>query len=280
VKYGAFAKRLGGDVRWRLVYRNIDDPYFWARGVRRRFFYRHIVMPQVDGVVGVSRTTLARVRELYRIDVPSVYVPNGIGIERLCDAPTPTSARTSLGVPEGVRLVVFAGALTEQKRPDRFVRVLAEVRQTNPDAEGWIIGDGPLRAEVEALAAELGLSDHVRFCGSVPDVSVFFAAADVLAVTSDSDGIPAVVLEAGFLRVPVVATRVGGMHECVIDGETGRLLEPEDEHGLAEAIVQILDGDPRVQTMGERAREWILKEFTMERVARRYVDVYDQLRDQ
>ena len=80
-----------------------------------------------------------------------------------------------------------------QQRPDRFVRVMQHVTKSLPDAKGWIVGDGPLRAATEKLVQELGLQESVRFWGYQADVAPFLAAADALLVSSDSDGIPTAV---------------------------------------------------------------------------------------
>jgi glycosyltransferase involved in cell wall biosynthesis len=277
VKYGAFAKSFGRTGQWRLVYRNIDNPTYWVRDGLHRWFYRRLVMPRIDGVIGVSETTLHAVHALYGLSVPSRFIPNGIDPVPLEATPAPEIIRRDKQVPPECSVVLFMGSLTEQKRPDRFLRVLRSVYEREPNIQGWILGDGPLRAELESLARNLGLLDVVRFWGYQREVAPYITASDLVVVTSDSDGIPAVVLEAGYLGKPVVATRVGGLAECVVDGDTGRLVEPKDETALAQAVLELLRNSQLREAMGNRATKWIRGNFTMDTVGRQYLEFYQEV---
>lgn len=276
IKYGAFAKRFGA-MKPVLVYRNIDNPSYWVKDRMRLWFYRHLVMPQLDGTIGVSEATLQSVQSLYGSHGLSVVIPNGVDVGPLDEAPESREARERLGADPSGKIVLFAGNLTKQKRPDRFLRVLAMADRNVTGVAGWILGDGPMRSELEAYATQAGLAERVRFWGYRADVATYMSAADVLVITSDSDGIPAVVLEAGYLQTPTVATRVGGMRECVVDGETGLLAEQEDEAGLAAAVVRLLEDPAERARMGAAARRWIEGRFTMDVVAGQYVEFYERL---
>ena len=151
------------------------------------------------------------------------------------------------------------------------------MRHALPDLRIWLVGDGPQRGELVALAASLGLDDAVHFAGVQYDVAGYMQAADLLLLTSDTEGIPAVVLEAGLHGLPVVATRVGGVPECVLDGETGLLVDADDEAGLANVALSLLQDPARRQMMGRRAREWVTENFAMDKIARQYVAFYTQV---
>ncbi|MEZ4729001.1 MAG: glycosyltransferase family 4 protein [Caldilineaceae bacterium] len=276
IKYGAFVKKYNRP-QWKLIYRNIDNPTYWVNSQFHLWFYKHLVMPQIDGIVGVSETTLERVKTLYHTTAPAQYIPNGIDLSRLQPVGTTEEARHKLGQAADAKIVLFMGSLTTQKRPDRFLRIVHQLHGDFSNIQGWFLGDGPQRCELERQVAALQLENHIRFWGYQEEITSYIAAADLLLVTSDSDGIPAVVLEAGFLGKPTVGTKVGGMAECVLDGETGFLIDPQDEMGFAEAVTALLHNAPHCEAMGTQAKAWVVKNFAMAQVAQQYLDFYQQL---
>jgi glycosyltransferase involved in cell wall biosynthesis len=127
-----------------------------------------------------------------------------------------------------------------------------------PEARLLILGDGPLRAELESLAGHLQLDDSVEFLGFRTDAADVMARFHVLAVPSLSDGSPLVVNEAMAGAIPVVATRVGGLPDLVEHGRTGILVDPAAPEQLAQALAALLLDPPAARRMGERARESLL----------------------
>lgn len=278
IKYGAFLKRWGGQASWSLIYRNIDNPSFWVNDRLRLWFYQYLVMPQVDGVIGVSQTTLDTVHDLYGIKVPSRYIPNGIDISAL-DKTSIRNLRAEIGISAEALITLFIGTLSKQKRPDLFVEVLAKLRKYYPTIQGWIVGDGPERTRVAQMIKTLGLEENVKLWGYQEQVGEFIAAADLLLVTSDSDGIPAVILEAGYLGKSVVARQVGGVAECVQDGKTGYLVDSNDATCFAAITLELLkDYDKRID-MGIIAKRWITEHFAIANVAQKYLAFYQQVKD-
>ncbi len=275
IKYGTMAKRLAGKTaKWQLVYRNIDDPKFWNPKPSRVWLYRHLFMSQIDGMVGVSQMSMDNAAELYGLSVPSVCLPGGIDTDRL----RPTEPREAVRAREGARpdncVVISVASLVPQKRPDRFLRVLAKAREAQPNLQGWLVGDGVLRAELEELADLLGIRAAVRFMGYKETVADYLAAADVFALTSDTEGTPAVVLEAGYLGLPTVATKVGGVPEAVLHERTGLVHDRDDENALAAALVRLAASEEDRRAMGQAARAWVEGRFTLETVAEKYVAFY------
>jgi glycosyltransferase involved in cell wall biosynthesis len=173
--------------------------------------------------------------------------------------------------------VLFFGAITAQKRPDRFVRLVHRLRATGEDVEGWVLGDGEARPAVEALAAELGVARAVRFLGYQREVAGWVAAADLFASSSDTEGIPAAVLEASYLRLPVAGFAVGGMPECVRHGDTGLLAPPGDEEALFGLVLGLVRDAGRRRALGFAGRRFVAESFSMEAVGRRYEAFYRRL---
>lgn len=278
VKYGALATLLAPRRRWTLVYRNIDSPRFWVRGAVRRLYFQRLVMPRLDGVVGVSRQTFDEAYDFYRLDAPGELIPNGIDLAPLRAFADGRAVRERLGTPPQRVVLLFFGAVTAQKRPDRFVRLVHRLRQSGEDVEGWVLGDGELRPETETLAAELGAAEGLRFLGYRPDIAGFVAAADVLVSTSDTEGIPAAVLEASYLELPVAGFAVGGMPECVRHGETGLLAAPGDEDELFRLVRRLVRDPGERRALGAAGRRLVEEGFSIEAVGRRYESFYRRLR--
>lgn len=278
VKYGAAAKFLeGGNVGWRLIYRNINIPSHWHHCARTRVAYRLAIMPQIDGVIGVCSLALEDAKELYNLRVPSVVILNGISPQRLHITESREEIRRRNQTSPGDFILLFLGSLVPQKRPDRFVRVLAQVSLEDPRIRSWMVGEGPLREDTERLAEELGVRARIRFFGNQDSIARFFVGADLFVMTSDTEGVPATVLEAGYLGLPVVSTSVGGLEECVTGGETGILVEDLSEDGLGKAILKLAAREDLRRSMGEKARERMLRDATIERVAEKYLDFYRRM---
>jgi glycosyltransferase involved in cell wall biosynthesis len=277
IKYGAFARLFTRSPEWVLIYRNIDNPYYWLRDSWRRLFYRWLVIPQMDGVMGISQQILDTLQTMYALKVPSAYIPPVADPTRLHPILSQEAARQQLEIARDVVVILFIGNLSEQKRPDRFVRVIHQVYQQFPSLEAWILGDGPWRERTQQQVQDLGLDHLVRFWGYQTKVGPYIAAADLMLVTSDSDGIPSAVQEAGFLGKPTVATRVGGMSECVLDGQTGILVEPQNETGLAQAVLQLIQHPELRLKLGKQAEQWIQEHFTIDKVVDKHLDFYQQV---
>lgn len=272
VKYGAAARRLSvRGRRWALVYRNIGDPRQWVVGRRHRLVYQRLIMPAVDGVVAVSEGMLEGLRGLYRLGVPVVTIPTGVVVE----APTRAAAeiRAAAATATDAPVVVFVGSLTPEKRLDRLIRVIAAVRERVPGVVLWVLGEGP---EGRVLTGD-DLSSWVRSLGSVGAVADHLSAADVLVLTSDTEGTPAVLLEAGAAGLSVVATRVGGVPECVEHGVTGLLVAPQDEAGMADAVCSLLQDPGRRTRMGQAGRRMVTDRFAIDEVAERYLGFYERV---
>lgn len=276
VKYGAAVKRIGR-AEWKLCYRNIDSPAFWVRGWARRNFYRHLVMPQLDGVVGVSERTMAEVVEFYRLRVLHEFIPNGVALEAM-DLPSDAQlVRSACGTATDATVALFVGHLSRQKRPDRFLRVVAKAVRQRPGVVGWILGNGPDRAALVGLAEELGVAGSVRFLGYRDDVAPVIKSADIYVNTSDTEGIPAVVIECGYAGLPTVGSHVGGMPECVSEGVTGYLVPPGEEGQFVERLLRLVDDGALRARLGGAARERATREFSMNVIGPRYLRFYERL---
>ncbi|WDS36905.1 glycosyltransferase [Pseudoxanthomonas sp.] len=214
-----------------------------------------------------------------RKDLPTqkiVAVPNGIHVERF----EPTSAearqrlRQTLGVSEDTRLAGFVGRLTWAKDHATLVQAFRLVREQLPDTALVLIGDGPLRPALEALAQSEGIADRVFFLGDRNDIDALLRGLDLFVMSSVTEGYSVALLEACASGLPIVATRVGGNPEIVRDGINGALVTPGVPPELAAAMVGILGNETRALRMGRAGRDWVLQHGSLSAMAARYAEIY------
>jgi glycosyltransferase involved in cell wall biosynthesis len=191
--------------------------------------------------------------------------------------PDRRAARAAIGLDEAARVVLTVNFLHPRKRLDLLLRGWARVEAGLRDAVLLIVGDGPERSALEALARGLGL-EHVRFCGFVPEAELplYYAAADLLTHVARLETFGFTVIEAGAFRVPVVVADEGGPRHTVVPGETG-ILVTANEAPLAEALAELLSDPERARTMGERGREHALRHYTWGRGAEEFLAAVDDL---
>ncbi len=176
----------------------------------------------------------------------------------------------------GPQVILGVGRLVQLKRFDRFLHILAEMRQTfGSQVKGVIAGDGPARPKLEALAQELGLiPEGVEFAGSVLDIRPYFQTADILLVTSEYEGTPNVVMEAMACGVPVVATNVGGSSGLIQNGITGFLFEPDHRASPMSALKRLVSDRQLGDRIAQKARQFIERDFSLDRLPQVLAEFY------
>ena len=249
------SSRLGGAARF----------YEWMQLICLRRF---------DAVVAVSRALESSVAGRWVARDRLHLIPNAGGggyapLER-------SEARRALRLPECASVVGWVGRLIPVKAAHTALDALQRI--DDPAVHMAIIGEGPERRRLEQRAAELGLGSRVTFCGRVPNASVLFRAFDVLAMTSISEGTPMVLLEAVAAKVPIVATRVGGVPD-VLGQDGGLLVEPGDPEALAEAVRVSLNDRVGAARRAQAAATRVESEYTVERWVSLHENLYSSLRD-
>jgi glycosyltransferase involved in cell wall biosynthesis len=167
------------------------------------------------------------------------------------------------------RFVVGTAAVLEERKGHRFLLEAARQLKAGGCRPHYrIAGQGSLRNALEQTAVQLDLKEDVEFLGFVTDMPGFLGAVDIVVLPSLFEGLGVSVLEAMAAEKPVIASRVGGAPELVIDGVTGFLVEARDVEGLANAIGKLAGDRALIQEMGRKGKERLEKNFTMERMAR------------
>lgn len=178
--------------------------------------------------------------------------------------------------PARLRVGMVARMNAPYKNHAGFLRIAARINRQMQDVEFLLAGDGPLRKELEKQAQDLGLGNRVIFLGDRRDVPSILASMDVAVLTSDSESLSNVILEAMAAGLPVVAYRVGGNAELVNE-ERGVLVPAGDEEGFAAAVGRLLASHAMRVQLGRNSREFAQENFSLERILERYQACYQTL---
>jgi glycosyltransferase involved in cell wall biosynthesis len=221
-----------------------------------------------DRVVCNSHAAAGR---LLRAGLPShkvIVIGNGLPLAAFAESAPAIKRR------EGVFRVGMIGRMNAgYKNQGQFLRAAARLGQRFSNVEFLLVGDGPLRPQLERQAADLGLQSRVSFLGDRRDITAILASIDLSVVPSASESLSNVILESMAAGVPVVATDVGGNSEL---GGDGRLLlvSPNDDEALAAGLARMLEDDELRSAMARKAREFACENFSIERVRRQYCELY------
>ena len=271
---GVVGRLAGGLARVPVVYteHNLQERYHpWTRRANLATWRLQAAVVAVSGDVAASIRRHADPR------VPVRVVLNGIEPPPPPDPAAVARARAACGAADGAPVVGTVAVLRPQKRLDLWLEAAGAILAEVPEARFVVVGDGPLRGELEAKAAAGRTAGRVVFAGLQEDVVPWLAAMDLYLMSSEFEGLPLALLEAMSAGLPVVATRVGGIGEVVEDGTSGRLVGFGDPEALARAAVELLGDRERRQRVAERGRRRVAERFGVARMARELGEVYREV---
>jgi len=286
------ARRIVRHHRIRLIHVNNMDLVKWllpAARTGRVPILAHVHLPstrvdrcyawahQVARVVAVGRGVAQDFLDdgLAPERVSVIY--NAVDPERLGTGDA-TALRGELGIRTDTVVIVAVASLIPRKGFDLLLRAFARVLRDRTGARLLIVGDGPDRSSLEALARDLGLSNSVRFLGERPDAGAIFRdACDVAASAARQETFGLTLLEAALFGCPVAATDIPPHREAVVDGETGLLAAAEDPLALAAVLTRLIDDVALRRRLGDAGRARVHKEFLVGRYVRQFADTYEDL---
>jgi glycosyltransferase involved in cell wall biosynthesis len=275
--YGVLAAKLAGvrtivNTRHRAEFRFVSSPAGSSISTESidaksdRIF--KATLPWVNKVVMISAATRDFFVQYRGIPAAkTAVILNGAKLEKFRKTPAqPGSMLPSVRFGMAARLVA-------EKDHYTLLRAFAVVRQSIPEAELKIAGDGPLKEPLMAFAEELGLAESVTFLGALPDTAAFFSQLDVFVLSSLNEGLPLAVLEAMAAGLPIVATRAGGVEEAARDGYNAYLVPPVDSAALAEAMIRMANS-PDMAAMGELGQQTVRNKFRIEETWQEYYKLF------
>lgn len=258
-QYGIFAAVITPGVK-ALAVEHLPLP---SRSATQRWLKR-VASRRLAAHVAVGDRAARRIEQMAGLEGGSVGTVYN-GVPEFSADPLPRS---------GDKLVIGSlGRLHEQKGYDVLIRALAEL----PEARVVIVGDGPERAALEALATRLGVADRLELVGWRGDARRWLASFDVFALPSRYEGFPLSIVEAMLAGTPVVATDVASIPEAVLHGRTGLLVRPDDPRELATALRELLGDEEQRRTLALAAQERARELFTSAVMARRFTEIYAEI---
>jgi glycosyltransferase involved in cell wall biosynthesis len=220
-----------------------------------------------DWVVGICDATTNNVKSLHTVSSRK--------IARVYNGAVPLVRVGKEGCPEkGGFTLLFVGRLAAVKNHPLLLRGFSSALESKPDLRLWMVGDGPERAGLESLAAELGIAGQVKFWGQQLDVAPFFSAADGFIMSSKSEGLPMSLLQAFSLGLPAIVTDVGGMAEVVRLAQGGITVSPNDPEEMARAILRLSTEESERAQFAAHARSAFQERFTLQAMVSAYDDLY------
>lgn len=236
-----------------------------------------LIGESTDAVTYVSEYTRRRFAAAFGPHARLVHQPGGVDTEKFRPDPLRRKAiRQRYGLADR-DVIVCLSRLVPRKGQDLLIKAMPEIVRQAPNAVLVVVGGGPYRSSLEALARRHGVTDHVIFTGRVPadEIVDHHRMADVFAMPCrtrggglDVEGLGIVYLEASACGVPVVAGRSGGAPETVLDDQTGLVVDGTSETEIVDAVAGLLTDRPRASAMGVRGRNWVLDRWRWEDLAR------------
>ena len=251
-----------------IVIRPAGGGRFGEAGAARRDPLKRLVIACLRGADAfVALSTTIR-DELVDLGIPPARIhciPNGVPIGR--------SRPRAASLPRAV----FVGRLSVEKNLHTLLRAWKVVATRLPEARLDIVGDGPLRDRLEALAGDLGLAESVTFTGNVSDVGPALSRARVFVQPSFSEGMSAALVEAMVAGLPAVVTRTSGAIDLIEEGRSGKFVPEDDPAAIADALLELLTDEERAGAMGAHARHVASSLCDIKLIAHRHVELYGAL---
>jgi glycosyltransferase involved in cell wall biosynthesis len=203
-----------------------------------------------------------------------VRIYNGIEVDLYQPLLKHTDLRKEWGIPSTIPLIGAVGRLVWQKGFEFFIKAIPEILQSSPEAKFLIVGEGPLRSQLEKSAQTLNINDSLIFTGFRNDIRQILSSIDVLMVPSLLEGLPMIILEGMAMAKPIVATNIDGITEQISHEGEGILVPIRKPEALAGAVSRIIENDELATALGRAARKKVETYFSVEHMVRETEKVY------
>jgi len=187
------------------------------------------------------------------------------------------AVRQELGIPDDAYVIGSIGRFSSQKNPLDWIRIAGEINHTVDNVHFLLVGDGPLRSEVEMMLKSEGLWEQTTLTGLRRDVPRMLSAMDIFMLTSLWEGLPRTIPQAMAMGIPVIANRVGGIPEVIQEGVTGYLCQPGEINKTAEVCIYLINHPMKRAEMGSKGRAFVENEFSLDVMIDQISTLYEDL---
>ena len=262
-------------VPFRIITRRVDFP------LKKNYFSRRKYMKNVDAIIAISEG-VKKVLVEGGVDPENVEViSSGIDFSSFEEDSSALTSKDylhrefSFAVDD--YLVGIVAHLADHKGHQYLIQATKILKQQAPKIKTIIVGEGPLSMELDRQAKELDVEDIIFFLGFRKDIPKILSSLDLFVLSSHLEGMGSSILDAMASRLPVVATKVGGIPEVVIHGETGLLVPPRNPSALARAILMLYSNKTLASRLGQKGYELVHRKFSAEAMADKVVRLYEKI---
>lgn len=265
LKFAALA-RIVFPYQGKLIFNNGGVVGYYLTNSIQKLFYK-MLLSKIDAAISISDYSAQDLDKLINPNIPQTNIPIGLPISR------------EISTAEAVPFPVFVhiGGFTPEKNHEFLIQAFQEYHKTYPEAQLWLFGDGPLRSEIE-LTVKNKLWDSIRFFGSILNPWLNIPSNAILLLPSKIEGMPAVVAEAFFAKIPVVASRVGGIEEMVDGIASCLMVEPGSQAKFLKGMDYFRALPPlKLESMLMDSNANALERFALKKVASSFLEFYKQI---
>lgn len=214
-----------------------------------------------------------------RIPVEKInVVENGVDINEFKPSPQiGLEVRKELCIPDGKKVIGIIGRMVPLKNHMLFLESAREVSKERQDVYFLIVGDGPLRDNIQKYAKSLEFGKRIIFTGWRSDINRIIPSLDILVLCSQVEGHNIVILEAMSCEKPVIGTDVRGIHSIIKNSENGILVPPGDPIGLAKTMLYLLNNPEKAEALGKAGRRYVKEKFSVDKMVSAYLHLYSNL---
>jgi L-malate glycosyltransferase len=250
----------------------------WERYHKLTYHLNKITYSSQERVIAVSAEVANSIKSHHKSSKPRVQVVlNGINTTKFSDSyHAGTDIREQFNIPRDCVLIGITCVFRAQKRLTAWLEIAHQIHRNLPEVRFIIIGDGVLKDEIFAKAAELQTSEYVQFAGLQTEIRPYLKAMDIFMMSSEFEGLPIALLEAMSMEVMPACTEAGGISELVKDGVNGVLVPVANPMMLAEKLEPYLRNRQAIREMGENARKTVVSSFSMEKMVGELETIYGE----
>jgi len=273
--WGIFTAKLS-NISYRIAERrNLNHI---LKNKKRRLLFLRFVNLFTDKIIVVSEAVKNCVIKQEKLDpMKTKCIYNGVNLKEFDIKINQSKEKAKLGIKNNDKIIGVVARLVKEKDYFTLIKAFKQVNDKIKNSKLIIVGDGPLKENLEKYVKKQNLENNIKFLGKRTDIPKLIKIFEIFILSSLTEGFPNVVLEAMAASKQVVATNVGGIPEVVINGKTGILVPPTNPEALANTIIKLIKNPKLREKMGKAGRKRVEKYFTIKKMVKEYEKVYDRL---